>query len=107
MVETNRASILNNVYMMGGVSDIRELTNIVRASTAPLSIYNCYTLHDSVLKRLLSLCKPEITPIGLHDMPRIPGHSVNNVNCTKFISGHLAFRSNLDVMGEVLEMSTG
>ena len=84
---------------MGGVSDARSLTDIISHSSVPLSVYNCYTNHDSVLRHLLALCKPEITAIGLHDLPAIPGHNIVNIDCTKFIGGHLAFRSNLDVMG--------
>ena len=92
---------------MGGVSDAKEITKIISESPSPLSVKNCYTKYDAVLKHLLSLCKPEITPIGLHDLPKVPGHEVININCSKFISGHLAFRSHMDLMGEVLEMSIG
>lgn len=56
-------------------------------------------MNDSVLKNLLSLCKPDIKPIGLNEIKKVGGHSVINVDCTKIISGHLAFRSNLGIMG--------
>jgi len=40
-------------------------------------------------------------------MKKVEGHKIINLNCTKFVSGHLAFRSNLGVMGEILDISIG
>lgn len=84
---------------MGGVSDAKGFGDLVSKSQTPLSLYNCYTMNDSVLKNLLSLCKPDIKAVGLNQIRKIGGHSVINVDCTKIISGHLAFRSNLSLMG--------
>lgn len=50
---------------MGGVSDSKQMVELIAQSQSPLSIYNCYTNNDAVLKHLLSLCKPDIKPVGL------------------------------------------
>lgn len=107
MVTKNKCHLINNIYLLGGVSDSLAFADLISRSEVPLSVYNCYTNNDAVLKHLLSLCKPDIRPIGLNNIKKVQGHSVINVDCTKFISGHLAFRSNLRLMGEILELSTG
>lgn len=99
MVQKKKSHLINNVYLMGGVSDGEDIMNIISNSESPLCVYNCYTNNDSVLRHLLSLCKPDIKPIGLNEIRKVGGHNVINVDCTKFISGHLAFRSNLSLMG--------
>jgi hypothetical protein len=99
MINKKQSHLVNNVYLMGGVSDAPSFAEIISHSYSPLSVYNCYTNNDSVLRHLLSLCKPDIKPIGLNEIKKVEGHSVVNMNCTKFISGHLAFRSNLSLMG--------
>lgn len=70
-------------------------------------MHNCYTMNDAVLKRLLSLCKPDVKPMGLGEVRKVEGHRVVNLNCTEFISGHLAFRGNMQLMAQILEMSNG
>jgi hypothetical protein len=38
---------------------------------------------------------------------KINGHEIINIDCGKFISGHLAFRSNLAIMAKILEVNLG
>lgn len=66
MVVKRQTHLINNMYIMGGVSDCEAIADLVSRSETPLSLYNCYTNNDSVLRHLLSLCKPEIKPVGLH-----------------------------------------
>lgn len=103
MVEKGQEKMLNKIYLMGGVSDTGGLEEIIESSKYPICLYNCYTIYDTVLRYLLSLCQPDIKPIGLNSVKEIPGHEIINVDCTNFISGHLAFRRNLDILGKVLE----
>ena len=57
--------MLNNVYILGGVTDRKRMEKIIESSSYPLSVSNLYTGNDMVLKHLLALCRPEVEPIGL------------------------------------------
>ena len=94
---------LSNIYMMGGVTSECDLAEIIKRSKYPLCIYNCYTDNDMVLKHILSLCH-EGQPIGLHQIRDILGHEIVNVDSSDFISGHLAYMNEFDIVGKVLEM---
>ena len=72
-----------------------------------MNLSNCVTKHDGVLKYVLSKVKPEIKPMGLYQIPQIRGHFISNVNCNKIISGHLKYRSHMDIMGKILDLSSG
>lgn len=71
MIEKRQSHLINNIYIMGGVSDSIALAELVSRAEVPLSLFNCYTNNDLVLKHLLSLCKPGIKPVGLHEVKRI------------------------------------
>ena len=90
---------------MGGVTDAQELVSIVKKSRTPLCLYNCYTGNDMVLKHILPLCKPGILSIGLQEVDEVLGHEIVNVDCSNFISGHLAYMTNFDIVGKVIEMN--
>ena len=76
-------------------------------SKTSLSIYNCVSKHDGVLKHLLSRVNPECKPMGINPVSEFQGHYISNVDCNKLISGHLKYRSRLDVIGKVLEVWNG
>lgn len=63
--------MLNNVYLLGGVTDCEQFENVLRKSRYPLTIHNCYTANDLVLKHVLSLCKPENKPVGLQEIKKV------------------------------------
>ena len=58
-----------------------------------------------VLKHILPMSKPGIESIGLLEVGEIGGHEIVNVDCSNFISGHLAYMTNFEVVGKVLEMN--
>ena len=58
-----------------------------------------------VLKHILPMSKPGIEPIGLLEVGEIGGHEIVNIDCSKFISGHLAYMANFEVVGKVVEMN--
>lgn len=74
-------------------------------SQYPLTVYNCYTGNDMVLKHILPMSKPDLHAIGITEIPEISGHEIINVDCSKFISGHLAYMTNFDLVGKVVEMN--
>ena len=90
--------------MMGGVTDRTELENIVRNSDCSMSLVNLYSDKDSILKYLLKMCKRDIVPIGLNPVTEIDGHEIKNMDCSKFIHGHLAYRERLDILARLLNM---
>ena len=89
---------------MGGVSDRKELAGIIMKSKYPLSIYNCYTDNDMVLKYVLNQCKPECEAIGSFEVDVCPGHHVINADVSDIISGHLAYMSEFDIVGQLIDM---
>ena len=46
-------------------------------------------------------------PIGLFELPEVQGHSILNIDCTKFISGHFSYKKNLKMMGKLMKISSG
>ena len=70
-----------------------------------MSIKNCYTGNDMVLKHVLSLCKPETKPVGLQEIKKLEGHDIANIDCSEFVSGHLAYMNCFSDVGRVLEMT--
>ena len=57
-----------------------------------------------VLKHLLSQCKPDFKTIGLHEVPKCPGHEIMNVDVSDIISGHLAYMNEFDIVGKIIDM---
>lgn len=53
---------------MGGVSDVIEFQNTLSKTSHTINILNVRSKHDSVLKYILKRAKPQIKPVGLHDM---------------------------------------
>lgn len=97
--------MLNNVYILGGVTDCGLLETAIAKSRYPLCVHNCYTPNDMVLSHVLSLCKPDVKPCGLSELKKLEGHSIINRDCSAFISGHLAYMNAFNDVGRDLEMS--
>lgn len=66
LILLNSEHLVNNIYMLGGVTDTTELEGIIESSKYPLSVHNLFTDNDMVLKKVLSLCLPDKKPIGIH-----------------------------------------
>ena len=104
MAVKDQLSMVNKVYLMGGVADKGEVENIIMNSKNSLSLINLYSNNDSILKYLLKLCKPNLVPVGLNPVKEIEGHEIVNMDCTAFINGHLAYREELNVLSKLLNM---
>lgn len=102
MIEIEKEGQISNIYMMGGVTDVEELRGIIGRAKTPLTVYNCYTGNDMVLKHILPMSKPDLKAIGISEIGDVDGHEILNIDCSDFISGHLAYMSNFDVVGKVL-----
>lgn len=103
LIELGQEHRLSNIYLMGGVTDQAQLVAILQAAKYPLCLYNCFTDNDMVLKHALSLCV-EGSPVGLSSLPKVAGHEIVNVDGSDFVSGHLAYMNEFDVVGKVLQM---
>lgn len=97
--------MLNNVYMLGGVTDATELETIMARARYPLSVYNLYTGRDMVLTHVLALCLPNNRPIGITKLKSVLGHETLNMDVSDFVSGHLAYMSEFDAIGKALWMN--
>jgi hypothetical protein len=97
--------VLNNIYMLGGVSDEAQLAAVVERSTYPWCVYNLHTANDMVLKHILSMCTPDARPIGINQLREVKGHEIINVDCSNFISGHLSYMSNFGDVGKTTQMN--
>ena len=102
--EKNCLCMVNKVYFMGGLTDKTEVEEVLKKSPVPLTVINLYSHKDSVLKYLLKLCKPSIDPIGLGDLPEVPGHNIRNRDCSVVIDGHLAYRDHSNLVAKLLNM---
>lgn len=58
--------MIYNIKMMGGVSDSTEFEDIISQSKTSISLSNCITKHDGVLRHILSLVKPDLKPMGIN-----------------------------------------
>ena len=73
-------------------------------SKVPLNIVNLHSDNDGALKYLLRICKPQIEPIGIHQIEEVPGHLVVNQDCTSVVNGHMSYRENMRVLARLLNM---
>ena len=87
---------INDVVLMGSVIDKDEINKLSLKSIAG-NLINCYSENDYVLKYLLRIIKPSVSPIGiqkiLHDDPK-----VIDCDCSDIIDGHMDYRTKMDLV---------
>lgn len=42
--------------------------------------------------------------MGLHEIGKVKGHLINNMDVSDIISGHLAYMTEFDIIGKILTM---
>lgn len=67
---------MNKVVMMGGVTDIGQFETTLSKSKNSITVMNVGTKHDSVLKYMLSRCKPNVKPLGLNNISKVNNHFI-------------------------------
>lgn len=88
--------LINDVILMGSVVDRDELRKLSLKSIAG-NLINCYSENDYVLKYLLKIVKPSVSPIGIQKIAHDDA-KVIDIDCTDIINGHLEFRNKMDLV---------
>jgi len=66
---------------------------------------NVGTKHDSVLKYILSRCKPNAKPLGLNNLSQVNNHFIENIDVSKQIRGHFAFMTNFGTIADIIKLN--
>lgn len=67
---------MNKVVMMGGVTDTGQFEATLAKSKNSITVMNVGTKHDSVLKHMLSRCKPNVKAVGLNNISQVNNHFI-------------------------------
>lgn len=60
MISRNSVDMLNKVILLGGVTDVKDLSNALNELRYPITVINCYTSADMILKHLLKSTMPDL-----------------------------------------------